>query len=67
MRTAIFCCVVAAAMLAGIPATAQESLVLYDGFQTKFLDPGKWVGDDYSIPEGLLLESSRLISTTTLN
>jgi len=61
MRTAIFCWVVAAAVLAGIPATAQESLVLYDGFQTKFLDPGKWVGDDYSIPEGLLLESSRLI------
>ena len=61
MKTAIFCWIVAAVVLAGIPARAQEPLVLYDSFQTKFLDPSKWVGDEYSIPEGLLLESSRRI------
>ena len=49
------CYVALLVVLAGVPAQAQESMVLYDNFEAKFIDPDKWSGAQ----SGRLLEVVR--------
>ncbi len=48
MKAAISCCALLFLVLGGMPAEAQDSLVLYDGFDNvTFIDPGKWFGFEF--------------------
>jgi hypothetical protein len=59
MKTSCFFCLVMAVVLAAIPVSAQ--LVLYDDFQAKVIDPGKWVGWGDSDTGVASLDHARMI------
>jgi hypothetical protein len=66
MKLAILCGLVTVAVLAGIPASAQEPLVLYDNFEAKVLNADKWFGKESSDQGVSTLESGRQIKTEPL-
>jgi len=55
--------VVVIMILTGISARAQGSLVLYDNFESKYLNPDKWLGSVTVSTGSLVLESARQIKT----
>ncbi|NJD54855.1 MAG: hypothetical protein FIA94_00425 [Nitrospirae bacterium] len=59
MKAALIFCVFMVAVLAALPASAQ--LVLYDDFQGKVIDPGKWVGRGVSDTGVASLDHARFI------
>jgi hypothetical protein len=63
MKTILYYSTVLIVVLTGIPAQAQEPLVLYDKFESKFLDREKWIGVQSLSAGGELLETVRLIKT----
>jgi hypothetical protein len=46
MKTLFNCCIVILMVLISVPAQTQESLVLYDDFNARFINPEKWSGRD---------------------
>ena len=66
MKRAVFCLVVTGVLLMGSLAGAQETLVLYDNFEGKTLDPEKWFGGQGTDSGMVTLEMSRLIKNETL-
>jgi hypothetical protein len=66
MKIAFLCGVAVAVLLVGIPAGAQESLMLYDNFEGKTLDPKKWYGGQ-SLDSGMVnLEMGRLMKNDSV-
>ena len=48
MKTVFQCAALFVVMLIGWPGYAAECLVLYDDFNTEYIDPGKWFGGEFS-------------------
>ena len=48
MKTVLQCAALFVVMLIGWPGYAVERLVLYDDFNTEYIDPGKWFGGEFS-------------------
>ena len=66
MKSTVFCLVVTGVLLMGSLAGAQETLVLYDNFEGKTLDPEKWYGIGNTDSGMVTLELSRLMKNETL-
>ena len=66
MKFAVLCLVVTGVLLMGSLAGAQETLVLYDNFEGKTLDPEKWYGIGGTDSGMVTLELSRLMKNETL-
>lgn len=64
MKLILACWVVLILIVSAIPSQAHEPLVLYDDFETEFLDEAKWFGRD-SLGSGMtILETVREIDRT---
>lgn len=63
MKLVLSFTVVVIMILTGISARAQGTLVLYDNFESKYLDPEKWFGVVSMTTGGSVLESVRQIKT----
>jgi hypothetical protein len=48
MKTVLQCAALFVVMLIGWPGYAAERLVLYDDFNTEYIDPSKWFGGEFS-------------------
>ena len=66
MKFAVLCLTVTGMLLIGSLAGAQESLVLYDNFEGKTLNPEKWYGSAETGQGMVTLEISRLVKNETL-
>jgi hypothetical protein len=66
MKSAMICFTVTGLLLIGSLAGARETLVLYDNFEGKTLDPEKWFGGQGTDSGMVTLETSRLIKNETL-
>jgi hypothetical protein len=54
-------------IVSAIPSQAQEPLVLYDDFESEFLDGAKWYGRDTLTPGMTILETVREIDRTQVH
>jgi hypothetical protein len=63
MKVFLSCTVVLIVILTGISAQAQGTLVVYDKFESKYLDPDLWFGFGSVTTGGFVLEAGRQIKT----
>jgi hypothetical protein len=67
MKTKLSCTIILLLVLISNPVLALEPFMLYDNFNTIFLDPDKWTGQEFTNPGLVILESSREIDWGSLH
>ena len=67
MKLILSCIVVLIVILIGISAQAQGTLVPYDNFGSKYLDPDLWFGVGTTTTGGIVLDLARQIKTEPIS